>query len=69
VGAVCAIAASLAVLNWSLYQSFARIPIGTAVTIEFIGSLAVALLGGRRLRDVAWGLLRAVCGSTSTVSR
>jgi inner membrane transporter RhtA len=58
--AVLAFGASLAVMNWSIYQSFARIPIGIAVTIEFTGPLAVALLGSRRLRDVAWGLLAAV---------
>jgi inner membrane transporter RhtA len=58
--AVLAFGASLALMNWSIYQSFARIPIGIAVTIEFIGPLAVALLGSRRLRDALWGLLAAV---------
>lgn len=58
--AVLAFGASLAVMNWSIYQSFARIPIGIAVTIEFTGPLAVALLGSRRLPDVAWGVLAAV---------
>lgn len=55
--AVLAFGVSLAVMNWSIYQAFARIPIGIAVTIEFIGPLAVALLGSRRPRDAAWGLL------------
>ncbi|UMG93127.1 hypothetical protein [Nocardioides sp. TF02-7] len=45
---------SLAVMNWSIYQSFARIPIGIAVTIEFIGPLTIAVLGSRRARDLAW---------------
>jgi inner membrane transporter RhtA len=58
--AVLAFGASLALMNWSIYQSFARIPIGIAVTIEFIGPLAVALVGSRRPRDVVWGLLAAV---------
>lgn len=44
----------LATMNWAIYQSFARIPIGLAVTIEFLGPLAVALIGSRRLRDYLW---------------
>ena len=28
-------------MNWAIYQSFARIPLGVAVTVEFIGPLAV----------------------------
>lgn len=51
---------SLAVMNWAIYQSFARIPLGIAVTIEFIGPLAVALLGSRRPRDLVWVLVAGV---------
>ncbi|MFS3128045.1 EamA family transporter [Nocardioides sp. Bht2] len=47
-------ATSLAVMNWSIYQSFARIPLGLAVTIEFVGPLSVALLASRRARDLLW---------------
>ena len=47
-------AACLGLMNWSFYQAFARIPIGVAVTIEFIGPLTLAALGFRRLRDLAW---------------
>jgi inner membrane transporter RhtA len=47
----------LAFMNWSIYQSFARIPLGLAVTIEFLGPLAVALAASRRPRDLAWVLL------------
>jgi inner membrane transporter RhtA len=45
---------SLAVMNWAIYQSFARIPLGVAVTIEFLGPLTLALIASRRLRDLAW---------------
>ncbi len=45
---------SLAVMNWSIYQSFAQIPLGIAVTIEFLGPLAVAVIGSRRPRDLVW---------------
>jgi inner membrane transporter RhtA len=44
----------LGLMNWSIYQSFARIPIGLAVTIEFVGPLSLAVLGSRRLRDLVW---------------
>ncbi|WP_239459950.1 EamA family transporter [Nocardioides daejeonensis] len=46
--------ASLATMNWAIYQSFARIPLGLAVTIEFIGPLTIAVLGSRRARDLLW---------------
>jgi inner membrane transporter RhtA len=44
----------LGLMNWSIYQSFARIPIGLAVTLEFVGPLTLAVLGSRRLRDLVW---------------
>ena len=49
--------ASLATMNWGIYQSMARIPLGLAVTIEFIGPLTLAVLGSRRARDLVWVLL------------
>jgi len=48
---------SLATMNWGIYQSFSRIPLGIAVTIEFIGPLTLALVGSRRARDLVWVLL------------
>ncbi len=57
---VAGFGASLGVMNWAIYQSFARIPLGIAVTIEFVGPLTLAVLGSRRPRDLLWVLLAAV---------
>ncbi len=51
---VVAFGASLGLMNLAIYQSFARIPLGIAVTIEFIGPLTLAVLGSRRARDLLW---------------
>ena len=51
---------SLGIMNFSIYQAFARIPLGVAVTIEFLGPLTVAVAGSRHLRDVGWVVLAAI---------
>jgi inner membrane transporter RhtA len=45
---------TLAVMNFSIYQAFDRIPLGIAVTVEFLGPLAVAIASSRRLIDLLW---------------
>ncbi|WP_019853560.1 EamA family transporter [Actinopolyspora mortivallis] len=50
----------LAGMNTSIYLAFERIPLGVAVTIEFLGPLAVAVIGSRRGLDVVWAALAAV---------
>ena len=45
---------TLGTMNWAIYQSIARIPLGIAVTIEFLGPLALAVVGSRRPRDLVW---------------
>jgi inner membrane transporter RhtA len=43
----------LVCMNLSFYESLDRAPLGVAVTVEFLGPLAVAILGSRRPVDLA----------------
>ena len=41
-------------MNITFYEALSRAPLGVVVTVEFLGPLAVAVLGSRRAVDLLW---------------
>ena len=48
---VVAFGVALGLMNWSFYASLAHLPLGVAVTVEFLGPLVLTTLLSRRLLD------------------
>ena len=46
--------ATLVALNFVLYEAIARVSLGTVVSLQFLGPLALALVGVRRRLDALW---------------
>jgi inner membrane transporter RhtA len=57
IGVAALFGLTLAGMNACFYQALARLPLGIAVTIEFLGPLSVSILASRRRLDLVWALL------------
>jgi inner membrane transporter RhtA len=58
---VALLGGSLAGMNGLFYQAIARMPLGAALTVEFLGPLGLAAVLSRRPRDGVW-VLAALAG-------
>lgn len=57
---VIAFGIALAGMNTSFYLALDRIPLGVAVTLEFVGPLGVAFAASRDRLDLLWAALAAI---------
>ena len=57
---VAAFGVALGVMNLAIYAAIDRIPLGVAVTVEFLGPLGVAVFKGRGRLALLWAALAAV---------
>ena len=58
-GAAALLGLVMGSMNLVFYLSIRTVPLGIAVTVEFIGPLLLALVQTRRVLDVGWALLAA----------
>ena len=55
--AALALGVAMAAMNLAFYLALRTVPLGVAVTVEFVGPLLLALTQTRRLPDLLWALL------------
>lgn len=57
---ILGLALVFSVMNLSVYAAIERIGLGLAITLEFLGPLAVAIIASRRGRDIAAAIVAGV---------
>lgn len=57
--AIFGLGVSIALAITLFYMAIGRLPLAMAITIQFLGPLAIAILGSRRASDLAWAGLAA----------
>jgi inner membrane transporter RhtA len=57
---IVALGIVLVTMNVCFYEAIDRAPLGIAVTVEFLGPLAVATIGSRRKLDLVWVALAGI---------
>lgn len=50
---------SMAAVIGMFYQAIGRLPMGVAISLQFLGPLAIALFGSRKPTDLVWAALTA----------
>ncbi len=59
-GDIVLLGLTLAGMNTSFYLALDRIPLGIAVTLEFVGPLGIAIVGSRHRLDLLWAAMATV---------
>jgi inner membrane transporter RhtA len=54
-----ALGLAMAIVILMFYLAIERLPLGAAIALQFLGPLAVAILGSRRATDLIWAALAA----------
>jgi inner membrane transporter RhtA len=65
--AIAVLGVAIAMMNMPFYLAIARIPLGVAAAIQFIGPLVVGMATSRRPRDFLW--LAMAAGGVAILSR
>jgi inner membrane transporter RhtA len=66
---VAALGVVLVSMNITFYEALSRAPLGVVVTVEFLGPLAVAVVGSRRAVDLRWVVLAGAGGALLAENR